>query len=261
MRNEKVLVRMPGKTINRGLRIKDRGEVDVATAVRQHSDFCMALCEIGLDLAVWLPANDAFPDSVFVEDPAVIIEETLIIARLARAERQGEETEVESALRPYFEDIVHIEPPGLVEGGDVLVTDGHLYVGLSGRTNLAGAEQLARFARDKYRYHASLIELPDDHLHLKGEVTYHPDSKTIVVAERLAPEFRNDRHRLIDIPLKSDAERFGANCISRRTSFIVDARCGAARTILAGHGFSIRPVDLDQFDRVDGAMTCLSKIF
>lgn len=254
------VVRTPGKTINRGLRMCDRGEVDVDYAREQHEMFCRALGEIGYRIVVWMDANDDLPDSVFVEDPAVILEETLVMARLARKERRGEEWELEGQLFPYFRDIRKIKAPGLVEGGDVLVTNNMLYIGISSRTNFEGADQLARIARPK-GYGVKMITLPDDRLHLKGEVAYHPGMHAITVTTRLASEFGAATQKIIEIPVDDNLQRFGANCISREDKVITTSECPAAVPILQAHGFTVMPVDLSEFNKIDGAMSCLCKLF
>lgn len=255
-----VVVRTPGKTIDRGLRIKDRGEVDVDRAHEQHEIFCRALGEIGYRIVVWMDANDDLPDSVFVEDPAVIISETLVLTRLTREERRGEECELEGQLSPYFRDIQKIKAPGFVEGGDVLVTNNMLYIGLSKRTNLEGAGQLARIAHQK-GYGVKMITLPNDHLHLKGEAAYHPNMNAITVTLRLAPEFSAATQKIIEIPVDDGLGRFGANCISKEDKVITTSECPTAVPILQAHGFTVLPIDLSEFNKIDGAMSCLCKLF
>ena len=253
------IVRKPGRTINRGLRILDRGEVDIDLARKQHSDFCNALEKIGYKIVIEMPANDDLPDSVFVEDPAVILGDMLIIARLARKERRGEEQELEEALQNYFQYRFRIVEPGFVEGGDVLVTNDTVHIGLSSRTNIAGAAQLERIAK-LLNYETKTIELPNDRLHLKGEVTYHPDTNLITVTPRLASEFRMTGKSVIEIPV-DDLGRFGANCISKGNMIITTSECPAAERILTAYGYIVLPVDLSEFDKIDGAMTCLCKLF
>jgi len=254
------IVRELGRTTNRGLRIFDRGEVDVPLAKRQHSDFCDALVKIGYKIVVTMPANDDLPDSVFVEDPAVILGDVLVITRLARLERKGEEDELEKALESYFTYRYRIKDPGLVEGGDVLVTDDTLYIGLSNRTNAVGAKLLSDIG-SLLHYKTKMIQLPNDRLHLKGEVAYHPDTDTITVTPRLAPEFCNAKQRIIAIPVDDDLQRFGANCISKGNMMITTSECPAAERILYAYGYKVLPVDLTEINRIDGAMTCLCKVW
>lgn len=254
------IVREPGRTINRGLKILDRGEVDVSLAKKQHGYFCDALVKIGYQIVITMPANDDLPDSVFAEDPAVILGDTLVIARLTREERRGEEEELEAELQSYFQYIMRINEPGFVEGGDVLVTNDTLYIGLSSRTNLTGAAQLERIAK-LLNYETKIIELPNDRLHLKGEVTYHFDMNIITTTPRLASEFKMAKQTIVEIPVDDNLERFGANCISKENMIITTSECPAAERILIEYGFIVLPVDLSEFNKIDGAMSCLAKFF
>ena len=253
------IVRTPGKTINRGLRIFDRGEVDVDLAREQHEKFCRVLKDIGYNIVVWMSSNDGLPDSVFVEDPAVILGDTLVMTRLARPERRGEEKELEKELQMHFQNIQRITDPGLVEGGDVLVTDDTLYIGLSKRTDIVGINQLSRIA-EPLGYNTKTIILPDDRLHLKGEVTYHPDTNTITTTPRLAPEFKNAQQRIIEIPV-DDLGRFGANCISKGSNIITTNECSVVEKILKKFDYKVYPINLSEFNKTDGAMSCLAKFF
>ncbi len=262
MNLNRTLVRLPCDNVDKGLRIDDRGSVNVARAKAQHAAYCEELKRLGYTIDLVLPADNAYPDSLFVEDPAVIVEQSLVMTRLRRRERQGEEAVMEKVLRPYYRDVFRIEDPGFVEGGDVLVTDNRLYIGLSKRTNFEGAEQLARIARDRHNYHSVFIEIPDDHLHLKGEMSYHrSDGGLIVVSERLAKDFRGSPERLLVVPCDDPMQRFGANCISKEKRVLIHGGCTEARRVLEQEGFDVREVLLDEYDKIDGAMTCMSKFF
>lgn len=215
------LVCQPALTLDRGLRMTDIGRIDLKRAFTQHDAYCRALQSFGY-LLLSLPADEDHPDSVFVEDPAIRIGHTLVMARLRRAERQGEEKRIRSVLRHFCGDIAAIRPPGYVEGGDVVITDNTLYIGISGRTNQEGAEQLAAIAWDRERYHAVIIEIPKHMLHLKGSVTYHarPQGALLTVSEELASHFSGSPHPLIVLPAE---ERFGANCISHQDRILMHA--------------------------------------
>ena len=258
----RILVRLPANTVDQGLRIDDRGAVDVCRAKDQHAAYCEELKRLGYSVDVTLPPDDRYPDSVFVEDPALIVEDTLIITRLKRLERRGEELAMEAVLKPFYGNAEYILDPGFVEGGDVLVTDGYLYIGISNRTDWHGAEQLARIAHNNHGYRSVFITIPDSHLHLKGEVSYHRvDRGIITVSERLAPDFRGAKEKLVVIPVREAKQRFGANCISNGRKILIHGGCMEARKILEADGFSVQEVPLDEYDKIDGAMTCMSKFF
>jgi len=156
------LVCTPSNTLNLGLRKEHRGEVNVPIALRQHATYCRALESFGFTLHT-LPSDPLFPDSTFVEDAAITFRDILIIPRLCPKTRQGEEPRVCEALAQLIPGlrVGRIEPPGFVEGGDVLITKDKLFIGLSGRTNEEGARQLARLAFDLAGYSSQTVEIPE----------------------------------------------------------------------------------------------------
>jgi len=253
---------LPVDTVDRGLRLEDLGEVDVAKAKKQHRRYCFALEHLGYTL-VQIPPDNRYPDSVFVENPAVIIQDTLIITRLRREERQGEEIRLEQALAPLFPHVLHIEEPGFIEGGDVLVTDDRLYIGLSGRTNAEGAEQLARIARDLFGLTIDIFEIPKHFLHLKGGISYHKGTHAskkaiITVSEEIMSHFSNSGYELLVIPAE---ERFGANCISVDRKIFIHGGRDRTKRLLKERGFQVWDLWMSEFEKIDGALTCLSKLF
>jgi dimethylargininase len=255
------LVCPPSDTVREGLRIKYLGDVDIAKAREQHEAYCQALESLGFTLLKISP-DSRYPDSVFVEDPAVIIEDTLIITRLRRKERRGEEVEIKRVLTPFFRRVMHVEAPGFIEGGDVLAALGRLYIGLSRRTNSHGAEQLARIAWNNFRCRTSIFEIPKNYLHLKGGVTFHGNAGakrgTLTVSEEIARHFSESGHELVVTPAE---ERFGGNCISSDGKFFIHAGRPKTKKLLIDCGFRVRELQMSEFEKIDGAMTCLSKLF
>ncbi len=253
------LVCKPAKTIGKGLRLKDTGDPDFEKTKLQHSDYMNALKNFGYELITMPPCKE-FPDSVFVEDPAIIISDTLIITRLRSPKRSGEEAKVLNALLPYFNKIFQVPFPGFIEGGDVLIANQKIYIGLSGRTDQNGADGLAKIARDHSRFShidIKIFEIPKNWLHLKGGVSYHKNN-VITASENIARHFESSGSRLIVTP---GDERFGANCISEGTSMLVHKDRKKTKAIIEKAGFTTKEIDLSEYDKIDGAMTCLSKLF
>ena len=116
-KKKRAVVCFPADTLDCGLRLKDLGEVDIPLARKQHDEYCAALERLGYFI-MRLPPDNRYPDSVFVEDPAVIIEDTLVVTRMQRGARQGEEMALEKILTPLFSKVFTIQPPGCLEGGD-----------------------------------------------------------------------------------------------------------------------------------------------
>lgn len=257
------LVRSLAEIIAAGLRIVDVGKPDGQRAQHQHILYCQSLIGLGFTL-LHLPPDSRFPDSVFVEDPAVILEDVLVTARLKHPKRHSEEARITEALRPYFssDNISYIQPPGFLEGGDVLIAGKQLYIGLTERTNREGAEQLAAIANEQCGMETTLIPLPNDTLHLKGVASFHEESPTtpsvITVDERFASSLANTSHVVVRT---LTTERFGANCLADGDRILVHEWATDAGRQLAELGFSVQFIDTSEFAKIDGAMTCLSKVF
>ncbi len=254
------LVCSPADTIAGALRMQDLGQVNVAKLKAQHAAYVSALSSFGC-VIVAMPKQEGYPDSTFVEDPAINIgNKVLVCARLANPARQGEEALMERTLTPLFKNmtIAHIKAPGFVEGGDVLVTDGTLYIGISKRTNAHGAEQLARIAYDRCHWKSKLIPIPASYLHLKGEVTYHARGDFVTVSEEIAEHFEGSGKRIIVTPAE---ERFAGNCISYESNILIHKGSTKTAKILRKEQLNPIALDLSEFAKIDGAMTCLSKFF
>src|SRR5258706_9912272 len=159
----------------------DRAPIDVEVAQSQHHGYVQALKELGYAV-LELPAEADLPDSVFVEDTAVILPEVALITKPGADSRKPEIESVAQALRPYRE-LVFIESPGSVDGGDVLVLRGNMYVGLSTRSNQAAIDQMNE-KLGKYGYKTQGVEMHDC-LHLKTAVT-HVDDKPLLIDRKCA---------------------------------------------------------------------------
>lgn len=259
------LVCLPSKNLDNGLKIKDLGRVNLRRAKKQHLEYVTALSVFLGYCPITMPPDPDHPDSVFVEDPAVVIQDALVMTRLRRRERRGEEERVFETLVGLFGYTYFIKPPGYLEGGDVIVTDRVIYVGISGRTNHAGADQLDRIARRHFGLRVKKVELAknfrDRNLHLKGGMSFHEvEGKPglLLVSEEIAHNFKNDGFEILSTPTE---ERFGANCISERMKIVAGSGRPRTRRLLEDRGFEICDVDTSEFVKIDGALTCLSKIF
>ncbi|KKS43630.1 MAG: Dimethylargininase [Candidatus Azambacteria bacterium GW2011_GWB1_42_17] len=263
MRSKKrAVVRVPADTLWKALRMKKNlGEVDVAKANDQHIAYCDALCNLGFNLMV-LPPVKKYPDGVFVEDPAVIIKDILIITSLRRKERRGEEKLLYKKLAPFFPkpNVFNINPPAFIEGGDVLVADKMLFIGLSKRTNEKGADELARIAHDYCGYDSRIFKIPEHWLHLRGGVSFHAarNIQIIAVSEEICSYFFDLDYNFVVTPAE---ERFGANGISNNGKIIIHAGKPKTKKILRAAGFEVRELEMSEFEKIDGALSCLSKIF
>ena len=160
------IVRRPGPEFSRGITTAGLGVPDYELALEQHARYCEALRTCGLELAVLEPDRD-HPDCPFVEDTAVVTGKVAVIARPGAESRRGEETAVAELLSAH-RPLERIEPPGTLDGGDVLRMEKRFFIGLSGRTNYEGARQLVSIL-DRRGYAVTVIPA-GEMLHLKSGV-------------------------------------------------------------------------------------------
>ncbi len=227
----------------------DRKPVDVALAVRQWEEYVAALRTHGWETAE-APSAEECPDAVFVEDTAVVFRGTALLTRPGAASRRAETAGSEAALAGLGYTLRHIEAPGTLDGGDVLKVGDTVYVGRGGRTNAEGLRQL-RGAFEPLG--ARVIGVPvSSVLHLKSAVTALPDG-TVIGHPSLT-----DHPSLFPHFLPVPEER-GAHVVQLGGSALLMA-AGAPRTeeLLRGLGYDPVPVDIGEFEKLEGCVTCLS---
>jgi len=231
---------------------RDRVPIDVARALEQHAAYRAALAAGGATV-VTLDVNRDSPDGCFVEDTAVVLDEVAILTPMGTPARAAEPAGIEPELRKY-RDVVPIHPPAALEGGDVLRLGQTLYVGTSGRTNRAGILALEIIVR-RFGYRVEAVPVTGC-LHLKTAVTALPDDSLLVNPQWLPADVFPGVSR-IDV---DPAEPWGANVV--RLGNHVIASSAFPRTIarLRGLGFDVRAVDLSEFAKAEGGVTCLSLI-
>lgn len=245
------ILRRPSPSVIDGLRAVDCGDPDFAEFERQHADYAAALTEAGLTVTLLDPL-DEFPDSVFVEDPALCIDAAAIVLRPGAPSRFGEAAEIAPALADHYET-VHTLGQGLLDGGDVLLCDTEVLVGMSGRTDQAGFDSLAALLGD-YGYLARQVEVPPSVLHFKSDCGLL-DSETVLSTSRLAASGCFEDFRVLACPA---GEEQAANLI--RVNDVVIMRSGFPRTaeLLSTAGYELRLVDSSEAARVDGGLSCMS---
>jgi dimethylargininase len=250
----KALVRKPCRNMVHGLSTAGLGTPDYEKASAQHAAYIAALRECGLAVTV-LEADETYPDSVFIEDTAVLSETTAVITRPGAPSRQGEERAVAVALRPFFTELQAIGEPGTLEGGDVLKAGDHFFIGVSGRTNLKGASRLAAIL-EQSGYAATLVPLRDV-LHLKTGVSYLEHKRMLACGEFL-------RHPLLSsfemIPVPAQ-ESHAANSIWVNGRVLVPAGFPKTRDAIEEAGYETMLVDVSEFRKLDGGLSCLSLRF
>lgn len=248
------IVRKPGKSIANGLTSAELGKPDYHKALQQHTSYVAALKECGLKVRV-LEADEAFPDSTFVEDTALLTPHCAIITNPGAASRRGEIIGIKNVLSEFYPVITEIMEPGTVEAGDIMMVGSHFYIGLSRRTNLAGAKQLLQIL-EKYSMSGSLVKL-EEVLHLKTGLSYLENSNLVVSAEFVNnAEFR--KFNQIVVP---EEESYAANCVWIN-DFVI-AASGYPKTVekIKNKGYPVIEIDVSEFRKVDGGLSCLSLRF
>jgi dimethylargininase len=225
-----------------------RSPVDPVLARKQWEAYVAALAEAGLEI-VEVPAADAFPDAVFVEDTLVVSGTTAVVTRPGAESRRAETVGAEEAARALGYRIERIEEPGTLDGGDVLAGDSLLYVGVGGRTNPEGARQLAS------RLGARVIEVPiEGVLHLKTAATRLPDGSYAGFPPLL-------RDALLFPGLRAVPEPSGANVLALGgMRLLAAADCPRSVELFASLGLEPVVVDISELQKLEAGVTCLSVI-
>ena len=230
----------------------DRTPIDVKIAQSQHHGYIQALKELGCAV-LELPAEADLPDSVFVEDTAVVVPDVALITKPGADSRKPETESIAHALAPYRE-LVFIESPGAVDGGDVLVLGKNIYVGLSTRSNKHAIDQMDQLL-GKYGYKTQGVEMHDC-LHLKSAVT-RVDENTLLINRNWVDVENFEGYDLIDI---DPSEPFAANCLPINGSIIYPTTFPKTTAKLEARGYKIKPVVVDELAKAEGAVTCCSLI-
>lgn len=251
------IVRPPAENFADGLTTAELGKPNFARALSQHEAYCEALEACGLEL-LRLPADPQHPDSTFVEDTAVLTRHSAILARPGAASRLGEIAGVREPVRLFYGVIHEIEAPGTLDGGDICEAGSHFFIGISHRTNKEGARQLAQFlAAEGLSSSAVDIREMKSILHLKSGIAYL-DSNTLVAMEELADREEFAGYKLIRVPTE---ESYACNCVLVNDRVLVPAGYSRLEAELSRRGYAPLPLDMSEFRKMDGGLSCLSLRF
>jgi dimethylargininase len=224
--------------------------VDYARAVQQHSAYCRMLRHCGAEV-ITLDANRDLPDSVFIEDTAIVLDDVAVLASMGAPSRRAEPDGIESELCKH-RHVERVELPATIEGGDVLRVDRTLLVGLSSRTNLAGTEALAAFV-GRYGYQVTPVPVRGC-LHLKSACCALPDGRLLVNPDWLAAEAL-EGFELVRVP---DEEPDAANLALVGGRVCLPAAHPQTADLVRRLGFEVETVDLSEFAKAEGCVTCLN---
>lgn len=238
----------------KGLTTASLGEPDYTLALHQHAEYVEALKTCGLKVEI-LDADERFPDSTFVEDIALLTPQCAIITNPGAPSRKGEVTAMKDVLQTYYTDIEEIRPPGTVEAGDIMMVGDHFYIGLSDRTNRNGAEQVLEILKS-YGLSGSLIDVPDI-LHLKTGISYL-ENNTFVSCSEFLSHLEFEPYTMLEVP---EHEAYAANCIWINGSVIIPEGYPVTKQYIEDAGYKTIAVDVSEFQKLDGGLSCLSLRF
>lgn len=245
----RAVCRLPGNDLATGLATADLGAPDPVLARRQHAAYVAALEEAGLAVEV-LPALPGHPDACFVEDAAVLVPGLAVITRPGAPSRRGEEETVAAALADLEQ--VRLAAPATLDGGDVLVAEGTCWIGLSERTNADGARALA--AALVPRGYTCITVPVGACLHLKSDVN-HVGGRRLLTTRSFVdhPAFRG--WETLRVP---EEEAYAANVLLVGGTLLVPAGYPRTRALLDTLGLPVHELEMSEFRKVDGGLTCLS---
>lgn len=254
---KRAIIRTPSPSLLYGLTSNTSlGLPNYAKALQQHDNYLNALRDCGLVVTV-LPESNEFPDSCFVEDTALLTGKIAILTRPGAQTRRDEVHLIEPTIRSFYADhnIKKICAPGTLEAGDVMQVNDHFYIGVSARTNHHGAQQLIDILQD-YGYTASTIELKNM-LHLKTGVSFLGNNTFLLADECIhMPEFQDANRIIVD----SD-ESYAANAIMINGTVILPLGFPKTEEKIKALNLKIKTVDVSEFRKLDGGLSCLSLRF
>jgi dimethylargininase len=244
------IVREPGNSVVDGLRADTTVTPDLARLRTEHAAYVAALRGAGLAVDV-LPPLEAFPDSIFVEDPALVFGEGAIVLRPGAPSRLGEAAQMRAALVARFPRVETLEDDAFADGGDILVLPDVVFIGLSARTNLKGAyavqSKLASLGR-----RARIVETPRGVLHFKTAVSLVAED-TVLATPAMRETFAG--FRVLETP---PGEEAAANALRVNDTVFVGAAYPRTAELLRSNGFAVTPLDVREIAKLDAGLSCLS---
>jgi dimethylargininase len=248
---KKALVREPGKSFPQCVSSHpSHSSVSYNRAISQHRIYVQTLRDLGLDV-IELPPLNSFPDSCFVEDTAVIHNGRALISNMGIESRRGEEKSVQNFLQEYFE-VEKVSPPATIEGGDVIHFSNYLISGVSQRTNYEGIQKLKNFLQSDVK---TIVDR--DITHLKSYVTYL-DQNNIIMNKRY---FNHPVFSSMNKILLKDSESYASNSLTYNGTVLIPTNFPSAIELLREQEYDVISLEMSEFEKCEGALTCLSLLF
>ena len=249
------LCRRPAASITQGLRAENIGDPDYQQFQEHHLQYVEALQQAGCHVTV-LDALEAYPDSVFIEDAALCLAGTAIALRPGAKSRFGESAALMPALQTSFKRVISLPGEGYVDGGDILVTDNEVFIGLSSRTNEAGFTNISNVV-ESLGYTARKINTPPDILHFKTDCGLL-DGQSIFATSALAATGCFDGYKVVVAP---NGEEAAANLIRVNDVVMIAEGFPNTQNLLEKEGYKVVGIPNAEAAKVDGGLSCMSLRF
>jgi dimethylargininase len=245
------IVRAPGKSVAAGLRAKPGPAPVFESVVAEQQAYVQALRAAGVNVTTLAPL-ERFPDSIFVEDPALVFSEAAVQLRPGAASRLGEAQELSATLAAGFPQLLRLDE-GYADGGDILVTPGRVLIGLSARTDAAGAKALQRLLESIGRA-SRIVTTPAGTLHLKSDCALI-DEDTVLATADLAASGILAGYKILLVPRD---ERSAANAVRVNEVVLMRADCPRTLEMISNHGVTVVPLQVTEIARIDAGLSCMS---
>lgn len=250
-RFDNAIVRRPAPSVVDGLRAEDRGSPTYDGVLSEHAAYIAALEAAGVAVQVLDPLAD-FPDSIFVEDPAVVFTEGAVLLHPGAVSRAGEREFIAPVLKERFSKVLTIAE-GFADGGDILTLSDKVMIGLSARTDLTGAQALAKCLTELGRP-SQIVATPEGVLHFKTDCSLL-DDETILSTDRLAASgvFKGKK-----VLLTPPGEEAAANALRVNDVVLVGAGFPATRALLEKNGYQVVALQTGEIGKIDAGLSCMS---
>jgi dimethylargininase len=254
VRLTRAIVRPPGTNFADGLTRSELGSPSYLRAKAQHERYCVELARCGLRLT-HLSADTQYPDGTFVEDAAIVTQRGAILTRPWAESRRGEVASVREALTDLAPPIGEIQAPGTLDGGDVCETPDRFLIGLSERTNEEGARQLQELLAN-CGFASTTIDLRGipELLHLKSGLTALDDGRLVAI-EALACRDELQGFPFVKV---SERESYAANTVCINGRVLLARGFPLLEASLARLGYEVTALEMSEFRKMDGGLSCLS---
>jgi dimethylargininase len=253
LRFTNAIVRPPSASIADGISSVSLGKPDYQLALKQHANYVQTLKNLGLNV-VELPALNDFPDSTFVEDVALCAPKCGILTNPGAASRNAEKLEMETPLRSFYETVEKITE-GTVDAGDIMMVGNHFYIGISARSDEAGANNMISIL-EKHGLTGSSVPLKDM-LHLKTGLSYLENNVLLVSGEFI----NHSTFQSFDTIVVEEDEAYGANSLWINGTVLVPAHCTKTLANIEAKGYPTIALEMTEFEKIDGGLSCLSLRF